>query len=175
MTQPDGSVLTWTGDIGEACGQEWYHGHEPAGIYKDTGEPYSPACTWLDGNLSMKINLEKYLINDETSQGDVEKTDWCQFTQFSANEPQVQTRSPNLRRREYIVLGPGHSAIALCESNTSTGPGAVSFQEGVYRDMATHKNYPLCSVQPDAETCRDLKKRSVEKGRVYYHEKLHYW
>lgn len=81
----------WTGDIGRACGQDWYPSVEPAGRYKKdgdgdkeyTGDEYVPACTWLDGDHTNDI-LSAALKFDTAAYGEnVEDTignDACAFT-----------------------------------------------------------------------------------------------
>jgi hypothetical protein len=39
----------------------------------------------------------------------------------------------------------GHSAVEVCESETSWGPDFVSLAEGIFCDMCQRQAYPLCS------------------------------
>lgn len=50
VTQEDETASgAWIGDIGKACGRNWYNQQEDAGETKD-GKKHTPACTWLDGD-----------------------------------------------------------------------------------------------------------------------------
>jgi hypothetical protein len=201
VTQPDGlMVLSWMGDIGKACGQGWYHGNVLAGRYKNTDDPYYPSCTWLDGNLekdsksaSMKINMEKYLIGDEKMDEDVQAEDWCQYTVFSEEkEPQAKKkRSLKPHNRLVVSSNARHSAVELCESQTSWGPDFVSSEEGIFCDMDTHTTWPLCTSDCDTSDCvnMDVEKRSIVRRGLYKprdvetppgpgsykYEKIHHW
>lgn len=64
----------WLGDIGKACGHNWYVQKEEAGEDKD-GNAHTPYCTWLDGDhnggkgtpdASMKFKVHAYgkQVND---------------------------------------------------------------------------------------------------------------
>ena len=67
VLQSDGSTSgAWTGDIGKACGQSWYHSNQQAGKLKN-GTAYTPACTWFDGdhtngivNAGLKFRIYAY-------------------------------------------------------------------------------------------------------------------
>lgn len=175
-------TLSWMGDIGKACGQGWYHSSVLVGRYKDTKEPYYPACTWLDGNLekdsksaSMKINMEKYLIGDEKmDEDDFKNNDWCDYTVFSTGKEPISERKRSPKHHDQLIVSSNaaHNATQLCESATSRGPDFVSVPENVFCDMDTHTAFPICSPSghdDDDPDCvhMDLGKRSIVKRGVY--------
>ena len=47
LTQPDGTKKAWYGDVGKACGANWYHS-----LLKTGDDDYQPSCIWIDGDKS---------------------------------------------------------------------------------------------------------------------------
>ncbi len=50
LTQPDGTKKAWYGDVGKACGADWYHSQLKTGE-----DDYQPACIWIDRNKSLGL------------------------------------------------------------------------------------------------------------------------
>lgn len=61
LTQPDGTKKAWYGDVGKACGADWYHSQLKTG-----DDDYQPACIWIDHNHSNDLRFQGFgmHIND---------------------------------------------------------------------------------------------------------------
>ena len=57
----------------------------------------------------------------------------------------IRSRSPALAGTIIGSQDASHSALKLCQSNTSHGSDFVSFHEGVFCDMETKTPWSLCS------------------------------
>ena len=53
LTQPDGTKKVWYGDIGKACGADWYHS-----LLKTGDDDYQPSCIWIDRNRSNGLRFQ---------------------------------------------------------------------------------------------------------------------
>ena len=73
-------------------------------------------------------------------------------TKKRQQQQQAKTRPSGLANRLLSSPRDKHSARKLCESETSYGPGLVSKSEGVFCDMGTKTQWPLCE-----EDGRELK------------------
>jgi hypothetical protein len=69
-----------------------------------------------------------------------------------AEEPHRWCKENQLVISEYE----GHSAVEVCESESSWGPDFVSIAEGVFCDMCERQHYPLCGKESGGSTCFDL-------------------
>jgi hypothetical protein len=72
-----------------------------------------------------------------------EPHNWCQESQLVISEHD------------------SHSAIQVCESQSSWGPDFISIVEGVYCDMCKRQYYPLCGGGKESTTCFDLENRQL--------------
>ncbi|MCJ1366312.1 hypothetical protein MMC16_005440 [Acarospora aff. strigata] len=61
LTQPDGTRKAWFGDVGKACGADWYHSQLKTGE-----DDYQPACIWIDRDHSYGLRYQGFgfHIND---------------------------------------------------------------------------------------------------------------
>ena len=61
LTQPDGTKKAWYGDVGKACGADWYHS-----LLKTGDDDYQPSCIWIDSNRSNGLQFQGFglHIND---------------------------------------------------------------------------------------------------------------
>ncbi|KAL8706353.1 MAG: hypothetical protein Q9225_007964, partial [Loekoesia sp. 1 TL-2023] len=61
LTQPDGDKKAWYGDVGKACGANWYHSQLKTG-----DDDYQPACIWIDRDFSTDLRFQGFgmHIND---------------------------------------------------------------------------------------------------------------
>jgi hypothetical protein len=59
---------------------------------------------------------------------------------------------------------PDHSAVGLCESDTSVGPDLVSLHEGKFCDMSTREVLPLCTPGIAVDCFDDGKKSLRVRG-----------
>ncbi|KAK6006582.1 hypothetical protein QM012_006992 [Aureobasidium pullulans] len=157
----------WTGDIGRFCGQTWFESQEVAGQLDD-GTLYRPSCTWLDANhdndiISASLKFATNAYGSETSQITLDQ-DACASTVFAVDEGEITDApaDPSLPKRETLLPRArlpwmekkliisdiaSHSAVNLCNSQTSWGPDFVSSTEGKLCDMATKTLYTLCSKE----------------------------
>ena len=53
LTQPDGTKKAWYGDVGKACGADWYHS-----LLKTGDDDYQPSCIWIDKNRSNGLRFQ---------------------------------------------------------------------------------------------------------------------
>ncbi|KAG9232657.1 hypothetical protein BJ875DRAFT_485887 [Amylocarpus encephaloides] len=58
---------------------------------------------------------------------------------------------------------PDHSAIEVCNSESSRGPDFLSLPEGVFCDMAAKKTYPVCTTYVK-DTCFDTERKTLRVG-----------
>src|ERR1700738_3356157 len=78
------------------------------------------------------------------------------FSSYRRNAQALHLRNAKSRRQDtqgskfggklITSTHPSHSAIGLCDSDTSRGPDFVSHHEGMYCDMETKQAYPLCDA-----------------------------
>ncbi|KAH7389281.1 hypothetical protein DE146DRAFT_663712 [Phaeosphaeria sp. MPI-PUGE-AT-0046c] len=173
LKNTDGAAdAAWTGDIGKFCGHSWNFGNQQAGRNKDTGEPYNPACTWLDADHSngidtgaMKINFFAYAEN--LAEQTVDANTACSNTIFAANAAEIDSvpskkkrsmkdvkRAAWMDKRLLVSNFANDNATELCNHEMSYGPDAVG-SDGHFCDMATRELHPLCSSQ-DVHGCVNI-------------------
>ena len=58
-----GNPLTWTGDVGAACGQAWEYGGMTHGELKN-GQKYAPKCVWMDTDHGDDIDVDPTYITN---------------------------------------------------------------------------------------------------------------
>ena len=159
---PDGTQRGWLGDMGAACGQSWAYSNI---IVSDDG--HKPTCTWLDQDHSNGISAAAVQIHMQafTNLSTDYSTDpnfYCHLPtlQFEYNMDEtgqpdsfwnskravIKTRSAGLSTSIIGSQDAAHSALKLCQSDTSLSPDFVSFSEGIFCDMATKTPWPLCST-----------------------------
>ncbi|KAI0406548.1 hypothetical protein F4802DRAFT_613415 [Xylaria palmicola] len=159
-TMEDGTQWGWTGDWGFTCGLNWY----PSGTFLQNSRndsTASPRCTWIDGDHTNGIKAAVIAIKwpDFFGSAGDDLADGCGSSLRAWDEPggtQILSPSgvaaPRLGRRQsqrsddrlIVSHFPSHSAIEVCESETSWGPDFVSMAEGLYCNMETHEVLPLC-------------------------------
>lgn len=102
LKNTDGAFdAAWTGDIGRFCHHSWTFGNQIAGRNKDTGEPYKPACTWLDADhtngidtAALKINFGAYAEN--LAAHTVSTKTACSNTLFAADAAEITGMWPKI-------------------------------------------------------------------------------
>jgi len=60
---------------------------------------------------------------------------------------------------------PSHSAIDLCNDDSTAGPDFVSHHDGTYCDMANKRSYPLCA-STEEEDCFNLDAATLYRGAL---------
>ncbi|KAJ2987614.1 hypothetical protein NUW58_g4406 [Xylaria curta] len=160
-TMEDGTQWGWTGDWGYTCGLNWF----PSGTHLQNSagdDDITPRCTWIDGDHSNGIKAAVIGISWPSFYGKPEGDgkDKCGSSMRAWDEPGgtqilsasgIATRQlgprQSQRSDDRLVVShiPSHSAIEVCESETSWGPDFVSMAEGLYCNMETHEVLPLCS------------------------------
>ncbi|KAI1131669.1 hypothetical protein F5Y10DRAFT_262046 [Nemania abortiva] len=158
-TMEDGTQWGWTGDWGYTCGLNWFLSGDP--LQNTVNNTITPRCTWIDGDHSNGIKAAVIGISWPDFYGTIEgdPMDLCGSSLRAWDEPGgtqiLSTRGIVARRlgprqsqrsddRLIVSHIPGHSAIEVCESETSWGPDFVSMAEGLYCNMETHELLPLC-------------------------------
>jgi len=53
LTNSDGTKKAWYGDVGKACGADWYHS-----MLKTGDDDYQPSCIWIDRNRSNGLRFQ---------------------------------------------------------------------------------------------------------------------
>lgn len=84
------------------------------------------------------------------------------FHSHGAKRP--SPRSQKSAERMVISSRSEHSAVELCESQTSRGSDFVSKPEGMFCDMETKTLHPLCGSRMDGD-CFDLDSRELQSRR----------
>ena len=185
---PDGTKRGWSGDMGRECGRDWAYSNI---IIDDSG--YKPDCTWLDQDHSngiwaaaIQIHMEDFTNttqntnqnpsffcsypallfendNYQTGAGDHFWTAKRRVKQRDTPVKRIRPRSAAMSSSIISSPDPSHSAIKLCESDTSYGPDFVSLSEGIFCDMATKTHWPLCSKSV-ADDCYEWDSHTLING-----------
>ncbi|KAI1347143.1 hypothetical protein F5Y01DRAFT_330117 [Xylaria sp. FL0043] len=163
-TMDMGSQWGWTGDWGYICGLNWYPSGDPLQS-ADGSSANAPRCTWIDGDHSNNIKAAVIGItwpdfvgtNNSMPTGDgKDKCGSSMRAWDAAGGSQILSPSgvasrqlmprQSQRSDDRLVVShlDSHSAIEVCESETSWGPDFVSMAEGLYCNMETHEVVPLC-------------------------------
>ena len=71
------------------------------------------------------------------------------------HQQQIRPRPAGLATRLISSPRDDHAASKLCESETSHGPDFVSHSEGVFCDMGTKTQWPLCAEGDGSEEMKD--------------------
>ena len=167
--RPDFTQCSRSGDMGPECGRDWTYSNI---IIDDIG--FKPHCTWLDqdhsnGNwaAAIQIHMEDFTSttsninhipnvfcsypgllfendNYQTGAGDHFWTVKRRFKQTDSPIKRIRPRSAAMSSSIISSPDPSHSAVKLCDSDASYGPGFVSLSEGIFCDMATKTHWPLC-------------------------------
>lgn len=166
---PDGTQRGWLGDMGFACGQAWAYSNV---IVSDDG--HKPACTWLDkdhtnGISAAAVQIHMQDFTNLTADYSKDPQTYCHLPAmiFEKNmdetgqsnsfwygkrsmdegrtSPRLRPRSPAMSSSIIGSQDTSHSALKLCQSDTSHSPDFVSFSEGIFCDMATKTPWSLCS------------------------------
>ncbi|KAF2752610.1 hypothetical protein EJ05DRAFT_525849 [Pseudovirgaria hyperparasitica] len=177
VKQSDGSDLdgSWNGDIGAACGQNWYHQQEPAGRCPDNVTStnsscvdglWVPRCTWIDGDgtngiISKSLKFNVFSYSNKSVPSTLQQGMACSSTIFSG-ESQIFDR-PAGPTVKYTYLS---SKRAIEVSQTPRGlPVRKRWMEErlVVSDMKAHNATSLCNSPTswgpdfcDSETCCDM-------------------
>lgn len=86
-------------------------------------------------------------------------------TKKRQQQQQIRPRSAGLANRLISSPRDDHVASALCESDTSHGPDFVSHSEGVFCDMDTKTQWPLCDEDgSEMKDCYRWKTHSLVTG-----------
>lgn len=185
---PDGTQRGWSGDMGRLCNQAWGYSNI---VIDDSG--HKPDCTWLDQDHSnaiwaaaVQIHMEDF--TNTTSNYSRDPTFYCSSPVLLFEHDNYQTGAGDhfwtakrrVKQRDTLVkrikprsaamnstiissADPSHSAVKLCESDTSYGPDFVSLSEGIFCDMATKTPWPLCSKSV-AENCYEWDSHTLING-----------
>ncbi|KAL6886271.1 hypothetical protein HDV57DRAFT_526135 [Trichoderma longibrachiatum] len=144
----------WTGDIGSECGQNWYYSAEKAGKIKDSGEDYTPRCTWLDEDhssdirsASMKFAASAY---GEDTESTLERKVMCHFTIWGPDNGPIAGESgwkTGSSSRQF-------PSIWLQTSATLQPPWGPDFigSDGMFCDIGTKTITPICFFH-DVDGC----------------------
>ncbi|KAK0513983.1 hypothetical protein JMJ35_003705 [Cladonia borealis] len=185
---PDGTQRGWSGDMGRQCNQAWAYSNI---IIDDSN--YKPDCTWLDQDHSngisaaaVQIHMEYFTNttsnysqdpsfycsspvllfeydNYQTGAGDNFWTSKRRVKQRDTPVKRIRPRSAAMNSSIVSSTDPSHSAVKLCDSDTSYGPDFVSLSEGIFCDMATKTPWPLCS-ESVADNCYDWDSHTLING-----------
>ena len=185
---PDGTQRGWSGDMGRQCGRDWAYSNI---IIDDSG--YKPDCTWLDQDHSnaiwaaaVQIHMEDFTNttsnysqdpsfycsspvllfeydNYQTGAGDQFWTSTRRVKQRDTPVKRIRPRSAAMNSSIISSTDPSHSAVKLCDSDTSYSPDFVSLSEGIFCDMATKTPWPLCSKSV-ADNCYDWDSHTLING-----------
>ena len=185
---PDGTQRGWSGDWGQQCGRDWAYSNI---IIDESG--YKPDCTWLDQDHSnaiwaaaVQIHMEDFTNttsnysqdpsfycsspvllfeydNYQTGAGDQFWTSTRRVKQRDTPVKRIRPRSAAMNSSIISSTDPSHSAIKLCDSDTSYSPDFVSLSEGIFCDMATKTLWPLCSKSV-ADNCYDWDSHTLING-----------
>lgn len=172
QTWPDGKQRGWLGDMGYVCGAHWGYSNVVVddNNYKpfctwidqnhDNGNPYAGIQIHMsEFNVNSNSTYSKdmahycswptmYLSPSTDAQGMPDNQIWGSpkdKTSVPAKPRAIKTRSPALASTIIGSQDASHSALKLCQSETSHGSDFVSFHEGVFCDMETKTPWPLCS------------------------------
>jgi len=185
---PDGTQCGWSGDMRRQCNQDWAYSNI---IINHSG--YKPDCTWLDQDHSnaiwaaaVQIHMEDFTNttsnysqdpnfygsspvllfeydNYQTGAGDHFWTSKRRVKQRDTPVKRIRPRSAAMGSSIISSTDPSHSAVKLCDSDTSYGPDFVSLSEGIFCDMATKTPWPFCSNSV-AENCYDWDSHTLISG-----------
>ncbi|KAK4504568.1 hypothetical protein PRZ48_005484 [Zasmidium cellare] len=165
VSQYDGSPGgAWTGDIGKACGDYWYHaGGQEAGTFADPcpqeGCSWRPVCAWLDADHSadypygaMKFNVRAYgeLSEDTVKAGEdhvCASTLWASDSGPINDKPakrEQRVRSSWMNSTLIVSSVSSQTATELCHHDKSWGPDFIGV-DGKYCDMESKTVMPVCS------------------------------
>lgn len=185
---PDGTQRGWSGDWGQQCGQAWAYSNI---IIDDSG--YKPDCTWLDQDHSngiwaaaIQIHMEDFtnitqntnqnpsffcsfpalLFENDNYQTGAGDSFWSAKRRVKQRDTPVKRIRPRSSAMSSSIISspdPSHSALKLCESDTSYGPDFVSLSEGIFCDMATKTHWPLCTKLV-ADNCYEWDSHTLING-----------
>ncbi|KAM7196786.1 hypothetical protein V8F33_005905 [Rhypophila sp. PSN 637] len=154
----DGQKYAWVGNWAETCQQDWYYSN----IVLD-GKSLS--CAWIDRNgdvatTGFQMRIHEFADDDGNRGKDattapkrgIEGPDeLLSAVAVGPVKPGNEKRKRLIGTRPYFnetrlvrSSHPEHSAVRLCESQSSLGPDLVSLHEGKYCDMSTREVLPLC-------------------------------
>ncbi|KAF1981686.1 hypothetical protein K402DRAFT_386033 [Aulographum hederae CBS 113979] len=169
----------WTGDVGSACGVDWYYGNQLAGTINN-GD-WRPRCAWIDGDhtndfkfAAMKFRVRAY---GELSQSTLDENRDCSSTIMGADNGPINdapAKAKKTKRGGSLAAKPKkratkarlawmknrlvqssfdqHSAETLCNSETSWGPDFIG-ADGKFCDMETHTLHDVCDGTGNATGC----------------------
>jgi hypothetical protein len=192
-----GNKYAVSGDYGEACGGTWYESN----LWTNGENSYQPKCFWIDGNgdqpnTGFQVRWPRY-SSDQFDEGNTDPANICNDIDFGlrteadpssinywvkGKKRDLNSRRMRARRdvrapwteTELVVSeSKFHSAVKLCESETSMGPDFVHVEENIFCDMGAKKAYPLCggssagtNTTAAAQTCFDLESKNLVSGGV---------
>ncbi|KAL9637200.1 MAG: hypothetical protein Q9164_002344 [Protoblastenia rupestris] len=93
LTQPDGTKKVWYGDVGKACGAEWYHSQLKTGE-----DDYQPACIWIDRNGSNGLRYQGFGLHIHDFAATQERAD-----QFQGNRDLMCKAAPRFKMYEKMT------------------------------------------------------------------------
>lgn len=185
---PDNTKRAWSGDMGRECGRDWAYSNI---IIDDSG--YKPDCTWLDQDHSngiwaaaIQIHMEDFnnitqntgrdpnffcsypalLFENDNYQTGAGDNFWTTKRRVKQRDTPIKRTRPRSAAMSSSIISspdPSHSAVKLCESDTSYGPDFVSLSEGIFCDMATKTHWPLCTKSV-ADNCYEWDSHTLING-----------
>lgn len=124
---------------------------------------YMPAFTGAGENPNPDLNayvgtrgFRAYKYNDAVEEIPLPKS-------FAARKKRAAA-AKEVDSRLVITNRPGHSAVTLCDSDTSRGPSLASLVEGMFCNMATRELQPVCAGEL-TENCFDVEKAKAASGQ----------
>lgn len=93
LTQPDGTKKAWYGDVGKACGADWYHSQLKTGE-----DDYQPACIWIDRDYSYGLKYQGFGLHIIDFAGTHERAD-----QYNQNNDLMCSAAPRFRMYEKMT------------------------------------------------------------------------
>ena len=187
---PDGTQRGWLGDMGQECGASWAYsniivsddGHKPAYTWLDQDhsnginaaavqihmQDFTNLSSNPDTNSDYYCHLPAMIFEynmDETGQPD---SFWnskrtIDKRQTTSHRDRIKPRSAAMASHIISSQDTSHSALKLCQSDTSYSPDFVSFAEGIFCDMDTKTPWPLCSATV-TDDCYDWDTQTLVEG-----------
>ena len=102
----------------------------------------APLCLLNSGRLGLHRGSIRYpamLFEQSMDEDGLTDSFWI------SKRAVVKPRSPALSSKIIGSKDSAHSALKLCQSQTSKSPDFVSFFENIFCDMATKTPWPLCA------------------------------
>ncbi|KAK4206570.1 hypothetical protein QBC37DRAFT_380961 [Rhypophila decipiens] len=176
VTFADGQQRGWDGTWAQRFGITWYY----SGVLVTEASQNTGECLWLDADVgTIFIFMPRFSpVEGEKPDEDVRTYVGTRgFRAYNFNDATGEIalpRSLDTKKRaaaakepdSRLVVSdrPGHSAVKLCDSDTSWGPSFVSLAEGMFCNMETRELLPLC-VGELTEGCFDVENAKAASGQ----------